>query len=61
MLRANQQWAPFPDNDPDAARATMARFYRLLRQPIDPVRRAEVEWWRAHRENQYEDRPDLRR
>src|SRR4051794_6368879 len=31
VLRANQQWAPFPDNDPDAARATMTRFYRLLR------------------------------
>jgi hypothetical protein len=61
VLRANQQWAPFPDNDPDAARATMARFYRLLHQPIDPVRAAalEVEWWRAHRENQYDDRPDL--
>jgi hypothetical protein len=61
VLRANQQWAPFPDNDPDAARATMARFYRLLRQPIDPVRAAEleVEWWRAHRENQYHDRPEL--
>ena len=30
VLRANQKWAPFPDNDPDAARALMARFYRLL-------------------------------
>ena len=30
VLRANMQWAPFPDNDPDGARATMARFYRLL-------------------------------
>ena len=61
VLRANQQWAPFPDNDPDASRATMARFYRLLHQPIDPVRAAalEVEWWRAHRENQSAARPDL--
>lgn len=61
VLRANQKWAPFPDNDPAAARALMADFYRLLRQPIDPVRAAEleVEWWRAHRENQYDDRPDL--
>ena len=61
VLRANQKWAPFPDNDPDAARALMARFYRLLGQPIDPARAAEleVEWWRAHRENQYDDRPDL--
>ena len=31
VLRANQKWAPVPDNDPDAARAFMARFYRLLR------------------------------
>jgi hypothetical protein len=61
VLRANQKWAPFPDNDPDAARALMADFYRLLGQPIDPVRAAEleVEWWRAHRKNQYDDRPDL--
>jgi hypothetical protein len=57
VLRANMQWAPFPDNDPDAARATMTRFYRLLSADIDPVRAAEleVEWWRAHRENQYGD------
>jgi hypothetical protein len=50
-------WAPVPDNDPDGARATMARFYRLLGADIDPVRAAEleVEWWRAHRENQYGD------
>ena len=32
VLRANQAWAPFPDNDPDAARALMARFYGLLRR-----------------------------
>ena len=58
VLRANMQWAPFPDNDPDGARATMARFYRLLgAADLDPVRAAEleVEWWRAHRENQYGD------
>ena len=57
VLRANMKWAPFPDNDPDAARATMTRFYRLLGTNIDPVRAAEleVEWWRAHRENQYGD------
>ena len=39
VLRANMQWAPFPDNDPDGARATMARFYRLLDADIDPTRR----------------------
>jgi hypothetical protein len=61
VLRANMKWAPFPDNDPDAARAIMARFYRLLIADsgarFDPVRAAalEVEWWRAHRENQYGD------
>ena len=59
VLRANQVWAPFPDNDPDAARSLMARFYRLLRKSeglaLDPVRAAEleVEWWRAHRDNQH--------
>jgi hypothetical protein len=37
----------------------MTRFYRLLRKSeglaLDPVRAAEleVEWWRAHRENQH--------
>jgi hypothetical protein len=56
VLRANQVWAPFPDNDPDAARRLMTLFYRLLRKAsgaaFDPVRAAqlEVEWWRAHRE-----------
>jgi hypothetical protein len=59
VLRANQRWAPFPDNDPDAARSLMERFYRLLRvsegASFDTVRaaRLEVEWWRAHRENQH--------
>jgi hypothetical protein len=59
VLRANQVWAPFPDNDPDAARSLMERFYRLLRKSedagFDPRRAAEleVEWWRAHRENQH--------
>jgi hypothetical protein len=58
VLRANQKWAPFPDNDPDAARALMTRFYGLLaaseKAAFDPVRAAqlEVEWWRAHREDQ---------
>ncbi len=59
VLRANQVWAPFPDNDPDRARSLMRRFYQLLRKSegldLDPVRaaRLEVEWWRAHRENQH--------
>jgi hypothetical protein len=59
VLRANQKWAPFPANDPDAARFLMTRFYRLLvadhGAELDPVRAAEleVEWWRAHREDQH--------
>ena len=60
VLRANQRWAPFPDNDPGAARAYMARFYALLARHEtvgwDPRRAAEleVEWWRAHREAQHD-------
>src|SRR3954468_12846751 len=59
VLRANQKWAPFPDNDPAAARALMTLFYRMLRvesgERFDPARAAEleVEWWRAHREGQH--------
>jgi hypothetical protein len=58
VLRANQKWAPVPDNDPAAARRLMADFYRLLiaNQPslFDPERAAEleVEWWRVHRARQ---------
>jgi hypothetical protein len=65
VLRANQVWAPFPDNDPDAARALMRRFYQLLRKSeagtFEPSRAAEleVEWWRVHREHQHAgDPPD---
>ena len=59
VLRANQKWAPFPDNDPDGARAYMARFYALLKASegaaFDPVQASEleVEWWRAHRFDQH--------
>jgi hypothetical protein len=59
VLRANQKWAPVPDNDPAAARALMTRFYGLLvageGASIDPRRAAELEleWWRAHREAQH--------
>jgi hypothetical protein len=58
VLRANQLWAPAPDNDPDGARRCMRRFYALLRlsygEPQDPAEaaRLEVDWWRAHRERQ---------
>jgi hypothetical protein len=60
VLRANQKWAPSPDNDPDAARALMRDFYRLLlasgNTGFDPAKAAEleVEWWRAHREAQHD-------
>lgn len=60
VLRANQLWAPFPDNDPAGARRAMERFYRLVgrrhSERYDPARAAEleVEWWRVHREHQHE-------
>ena len=50
VLRANQLWAPFPDNDPDRARACMRRFYALVRlsygKPASPAKAAalEVDW-----------------
>jgi len=58
VLRANQLWAPFPDNDPDGARRAMQRFYALVArrhgERFDPLQAAtlEVEWWRVHREHQ---------
>jgi hypothetical protein len=61
VLRANQAWAPYPDNDPDAARAYMRRFYALvadssdLRLDPDEASRREVDWWRVHRESQRDD------
>jgi hypothetical protein len=55
VLRANQAWAPYPDNQPDVARAYMRRFYELVELPLDPAKAAayEVEWWRVHREHQH--------
>jgi hypothetical protein len=59
VLRANQLWAPFPDNDPAGARKTMERFYRMVArrygESFDPARAAEleVEWWRVHRHHQH--------
>jgi hypothetical protein len=60
VLRANQLWAPFPDNDPEGARAAMQRFYALVArrhgETFDPVTasRLEVEWWRVHRQHQHD-------
>jgi hypothetical protein len=62
VLRANQLWAPFPDNDPDGARTLMRRFYALVARTsretfdVDEAARLEVEWWRVHRALQHEDR-----
>jgi hypothetical protein len=55
VLRANQLWAPVPDNDPGGARRTMRRFYALVAHgcaesfDVDEAARLEVEWWRVHR------------
>lgn len=60
VLRANQVWAPYPDNDPDAARRYMA-FYapvgRVNGERIDPRAAAvlEVRWWHVHRTLQREE------
>jgi hypothetical protein len=60
VLRANQKWAPYPDNDPGAARDLMRRFYLLVARDsdlrIDPKRASEleVEWWRLHRAHQHD-------
>jgi hypothetical protein len=64
VLRANQLWAPFPDNDPDRARRTMERFYAMVKrrhgEGYDPATaaRLEVEWWRVHREHQHAEHDD---
>jgi hypothetical protein len=61
VLRANQLWSPFPDNDPEGARRTMERFYKIVarryEETFDPPRAAEleVEWWRVHRHHQHDD------
>ena len=60
VLRANQLWAPYPDNDPAGARRAMERFYRIVAErhgdAFDPRRASEleVEWWRVHREHQHD-------
>jgi hypothetical protein len=61
VLRANQLWAPYPDNDPKRAQACMRRFYALVTlvygEPANPAKAAELEvdWWRVHREDQHRD------
>jgi len=61
VLRANQLWAPYPDNDPEACRRCMRKFYALLRRrygepvDVDKASELEVEWWRVHRIHQREE------
>ena len=61
VLRANQLWAPYPENDPAGAVACMRRFYALISlaygEPSNPAKAAELEvnWWRVHREGQHRD------
>jgi hypothetical protein len=56
VLRANQLWAPQPDNDPEGARRCMREFYALVARrhgegfDVSEAARLEVEWWRLHRE-----------
>jgi len=56
VLRANQLWAPQPDNDPKGARRCMREFYALVARrhgegfDVAEAARLEVEWWRLHRE-----------
>lgn len=60
VMRANQAWAPVPDNDPAAARRHMTRFYSMAnragRVRVEPktAARLEVGWWQAHREHQHD-------
>lgn len=64
VLRANQLWAPYPNNDREGARRAMERFYRLVArrhgESFDARRASEleVEWWRVHREHQRENPGD---
>jgi len=60
VLRANQLWAPYPDNQSDGAQAYMRRVYELAVQhnglSLDPAKaaRLEVEWWRIHRAHRHD-------
>ena len=56
VLRANQVWAPIPDNQPELAREYMRKFYALVVDlPLEAAEaaRREVEWWRIHRARQH--------
>src|SRR5690348_919581 len=59
VLRANQLWAPFPENDAAGARDYMLRFYKLVTRihhetfDVEEAATLEIGWWRAHRELQH--------
>jgi hypothetical protein len=57
VLRANQLWAPFPDNDPDGARRAMERFYRLVArthgESFDPREAAEQRAFAMRRSDEW--------
>jgi hypothetical protein len=63
VLRANQVWAPYPDNDPEHARRLMQRFYELVARThdetfdVEKASRLELAWWGVHRRGQRDD-PD---
>lgn len=63
VLRANQLWAPYPDNDPEGARRCMRRFYALVARAhhagfdLDEAAGLEIAWWRTHRERQRTQTP----
>jgi hypothetical protein len=64
VIRANQVWAPYPDNDPEAARGYMRRFYQVLADThrdafgasfdTAEAARLDVAWWTVHRRIQRE-------
>jgi hypothetical protein len=66
VLRANQRWAPYPDNDPEGATRLMRAFYALVARhhgeafDVAEAARLEVQWWRVHRERQHGGGQDQR-
>jgi hypothetical protein len=65
VLRANQLWAPYPDNDAAGAERCMRRFYALVASAhgealdVAEAARRDVEWWRVHRHVQRDGSADV--
>jgi hypothetical protein len=61
VLRANQQWAPYPRNDAAGAYESMRRFYSLVTAAthetfdVTEAARLELAWWKVHRDVQRAD------